>query len=209
MNRDQLHLVVCENLAREFTTALALESLDDVSVSTFPARCSPPRLDKEALLQAVSACEQDPCHYIVGPCGTAALGESPEGIAGHLKWIEACPDIFLSPRLTDYYVNRRDLLILPGELRCWDSAGLGANEAVRLARRLVLLDTGVDPDAVALLATVAAAAGLPGEVLPVGLDFLRLFLARPNGTCPKYVRFDPLLQTTRLRISIHWLDYRI
>jgi diguanylate cyclase (GGDEF)-like protein len=179
VSKEQLHLIVCETLAEEFRAVLAQENSDDVSFSTFPARCTPPQIDPEQLATAVTACPPGRVCCIVGPCGTAALGDLPAVLVGRFRWIEVCPDLLLGPQLTDYYRSLGDYLVLPGDLVHWAAAeGIGNSEPIRTARRLVLLDTGLDPKAPAQFAAVTANLGHPSVTLPVGLSHLRLFMAR-------------------------------
>lgn len=179
MNKALFHLVVCETLAGEFRAVLAQENSADIVLSTFPARCTPPHLDPERLTAALATCPPGHGCGIVGPCGTKAIGELPAGLAGRCRWIEACPDLFLGPQLTDHYRRQGDYLVLAGDLAHWETdPDIANNEQMREAKRLVLLDTGQDPKAPSKLETVAADLGCPAATLPVGLSYLRLFLVR-------------------------------
>ncbi|MEI8079818.1 MAG: hypothetical protein WCH61_09365, partial [bacterium] len=78
-----------------------------------------------------------------------------------------------------------DYLLTPGwlmqwreHLRLWGFDQVTARAFFREScRRLLLLDTGVAPDAAAELASLRAYLDLPAELLPVDLDLLRLRLA--------------------------------
>jgi diguanylate cyclase (GGDEF)-like protein len=179
VSKECFNLVVCETLAGEFRAVLAQESSTDVVLHTFPARCTPPQLDRERLTAALATCPPGNGCGIVGPCSTKTLSELPAELAGRFTWIEACPDLFLGPQLTDHYRHLGDYLVLPGDLAHWDTdTEIASNEQIRAAKRLVLLDTGLAPQALSKLETVAADLGCPAATLPVGLSYLRLFLTR-------------------------------
>lgn len=179
MSKERFHLIVCETLADEFRAVLAQERADDVVLDTFPGRCTPPQIERVALAAAAATIPLGCGCGFVGPCGTTALGELPDAGAGRVRWIEACPDLLMGPHLTDHYRRLGDYLVLPGDLAHWDTdATVAGSELLQSAKRLVLLDTGLRPAAAALLDAAGAARGCPTAVLPVGLGYLRLFLAR-------------------------------
>ncbi len=96
---------------------------------------------------------------------------------------ETCFHLVAPAALVDGLLAAGAHLVTPGWLRAWrdhlEGMGLAEPAAARAlvgeaARRVVLLDTGLGPDAAGPLAAFAAHLGLPAERIRVGLDHLRL-----------------------------------
>jgi len=84
------------------------------------------------------------------------------------------------------YLDEGAYLVTPGWLADWprqierwggDCASLRQLFAESVSR-LILLDTGVDPESAKHLGDLAEVLGRPTAVVPVGLDFFRLFLSK-------------------------------
>ena len=90
------------------------------------------------------------------------------------------------PTLVAEAIARDAYLITPGWLDDWrgNLRKLGFDEGNAagffhdFARELLLLDTGVVPDAPLKLAELADAVGLPATRVAVGIDYIRQLLAR-------------------------------
>ncbi len=176
--KNKLCLVVCENLAREITAALTLEGLDDIVVAMFAGRCGSPQVDAETLDQAARIFRHyGPRVCLVGSCGSADLASfAKPGKKNSLYRVGSCPELFINKTLHDDYVRTGALVLTPGEV----GDRLADRERwpeLASATRLVLLDTGVDEESVHRVKDLAQSVDLPYEVVPVGLDYLRLFLS--------------------------------
>jgi hypothetical protein len=97
---------------------------------------------------------------------------------------ETCFELLVNRALVDHWTQGGAHLVTVGWLARWremlERWGLDRETASALfrdgANRLLLLDTGVDPEAGERLRGLAAWVGLPWEAVPVGLDHYRLTL---------------------------------
>jgi len=178
-DKDLLCLVVCENIAPEVATAIAAEKMHDVAVAIFSARCDLPTVDQETLDQAARVFRHSGQRIcLVGRCGQAGLGDA-DARQGEQRLLrtDTCARLFIPRTLFDHYASMDACLLLPGELAHWEM-DRHRWTALTSATRLLLLDTGVDAGSVDCLKGLARHTGLSYEVVPVGLDFFRLFLAK-------------------------------
>ncbi|MBI2395909.1 MAG: DUF1638 domain-containing protein [Deltaproteobacteria bacterium] len=184
MSRPSIALLVCENLAKEANAAIPDEARHDVSLVPFPARCGRPPLEREELERLTRARGVERAHVaIVGarPC-THRLAD--EGVRVHCS--DQCFYSLTDAAKVDELFSEGAHVVTPGWLRRWrlELRRLGLDQATARAlfgesvRRIVLLDTGLDPAASGALSEFAEFVGLPAETLPVGLEFHRAFLAR-------------------------------
>lgn len=180
-----LTLLCCENFRAEIEAAVAAEGWTDVAVRTFPAHCGRPPLSCNELGVLLGHAEGDA--MVIGNVCLAGL-DAPEGNPLPVKLIrqEQCFDMLAGHDLIDEVISRGAYLITPGWLADWRGKlrQMGFDEATGggffrdFVRELVLLDTGTLADAPARLAEMAAALGLPGTRIGVGLDPLRQWLGR-------------------------------
>lgn len=175
----------CQNFQLEIQACLAAEAWQDVESRAFPARCGRPPVswgELQALLP-------DDCSDVVilGRACLGALGAPPPDFpATRVLLQEQCFHLVAGTTLVGEAMGDGGYLMSPGWLKNWqkhvsdlgftrDTAGAFFRD---FAKRLVLLDTGVDTRATGLLDEIQAAIGLPAHRIGVGLDHLRLFLNR-------------------------------
>ena len=122
-------------------------------------------------------------------CGSCADSLSPEAVPSHIRpyRVGHCLHLLVNRPVVDQLAAAGGYVVSPGWLERWrhflDSWGLDQAQARDLfgeiASKLVLLDTGLRGDSTRDdLAAFADYVGLPAEVLPVGLDLLRLHVER-------------------------------
>lgn len=181
----ELSILVCEHFLREVTTVVAEEGFDDVGVIALPARCGHPGLTWEEI---TAACDR-PCDraHVVGCACIATLDQPPAGREPiRLHRLEQCFHLVACRGLVDGYLREGAYLLTPGwlarwrdHLREWGFDRQGAQEFfAETVTRLILLDTGVNPESPGHLREFAQHAGRPFEIVPVGLDHVRLVLTR-------------------------------
>ncbi len=177
-------IVVCENLKREVSAVVAARGWTDVRPVVTAARCDRTPADWEALRPlfepTTSGCAAG---CVLGT--TACLPATPLPAR---RWGVArrplCMQLFAPGPLIEHLLAGGAYLVTPGWVARWkhhvaawgydrDTARAHFHE---FARRIVLLDTGVDPDAPRNAAAFAAFLDLPHETLPVGTDTLALTL---------------------------------
>jgi hypothetical protein len=186
----EVAVVVCQLLRRELEALRAAGRLD-AGLETLPHACDPTPSERDDIVATL----------------TRRSGRSPRALAlggGCLRGIElpdaegerlallvepTCFELLAPPQLVQHLIAQGAHLVTPGWLAQWKQAmeawALDRATARQLfaesASKLVLLDTGVDPQAPARLSELAEFVALPSEVLPVGLDYLALRLSGPSG----------------------------
>lgn len=182
---SRIGILCCHNFHREVRAAIDAEGWTDVTPVEFPARCGRPPLSWEEL----RALLPEDCDRLI-VMGRACLGhlaEAPPGFPPvRLLRQQQCFHLVANPLQVDQEISERGYLLTPGWLADWRGRlremgfdPQSAGEFFRdFARRLVFFDTGVDPASAARLEELATAVGLPAIRIPVGLEHVRLLLAR-------------------------------
>ena len=182
---DKLRLLVCSYFAEEARAALAGEAFADVDIIVFPARCGRPPLTWDEV--AALTPSNDAALYLLGGTCLAQLGPPlPTLPQSHVDQATQCFYRVLNPAMVDSYVQAGAYLMTPAWLRQWPAhiAAWGFDRAqareffAETITKLVLLDTGVDPQSAARLEACAAFVARPYEQVHVGLDYFRLTLER-------------------------------
>ncbi len=183
----KLCFLVCSYFKREVAVAIEAEGWDDVFVGAFEADCGRPETGWD-ILNRVSSFHGNfsQVDAFGSPC-ILNLKDPPAGMENiKLHKIQQCFHLFADNDEIDSYIQNGGYLITPGWLAGWekhvvkemgfdkDSAPEFFNE---FARRLILLDTGVDEGILQQIREFSEFVRLPFEVVPVGLDFLRQMLA--------------------------------
>ena len=188
MNQSsKLCLVFCRNLAPEVTAVLAEGSFPDVEMATFPARCiGHSRKDElELFLEELSA-RYDRLEIFSGPCQTIQEKTS-QGIKNSARHIfQPCCHPLLERSYLEGLLRRGAYLLTPGWVLRWREylEEWGFDQVTARAffgefcRILLLLDTGVSPQAEEQLLQMGEYLDLPTQRVALGLDFFRLFISR-------------------------------
>ena len=182
-----LCLVVCRNFKQEATAVLDSEGFENVTLAFFQDHCRCFSVDWKPLSAALQAAKTDGREIsLVGGSCLATRRDLPQELAslcpqqnGH------CLNQFAGRDLTDSLIRQGAYLMTSGWLGHWQEYLKNQGFDRKTAReffgestnRLVLLDTGVDPAGPTNLREFADYVGLPSDVIPVGLDFYRLFLS--------------------------------
>jgi diguanylate cyclase (GGDEF)-like protein len=181
----KLCLLCCENFRIEVEAAVAAEGWDDVRVAGYEARCGHLPVSWEELRPLVGADCADV--VVVGRACLHDLAEPPAGWPDVRRWpLDECFELVACPSLVAEAVAGGAYVITPQWLARWPERlrelGFEQNGAGEFfhdfARELLLLDTGTLPEAQERLEAFSRAVGLPARRLTVGLDYLRLALAR-------------------------------
>jgi signal transduction histidine kinase len=155
----------------------------EVIVQTFDDVCLRPAAERMALVQAVEACAQ--ANLKVGLFGGRCLAGLPDLLARDRAAVcttDSCPELALNRHVIQAYTATGAYVTTPGALADWErlvAQGELSRDGLRQllgasTQRILLLDTGVYDECADRLAALARFAGLPGEILPVGLDAVRL-----------------------------------
>lgn len=176
----QLTLVVCEHIRREVLAVLHGEGWETIRVVAF----RPPRSVGDLVLPDVGGPtlrEMEHLEILAGRCWSVDRARLGHPARTRLHLVDHCAEFFLPPSLARRYWETGTLLLFPGEVyerAAGEVAGQCPVSCPGAPKRLVLLDTGIDPSAGPTLEAVARMTDLPVEILPVGLDVLRLHLVQ-------------------------------
>ncbi len=202
----RLCLVVCDFFKCEVESVLTSEGFDDVEVFSYPARCGLPPLSKEEIGSLTASLkETDTTCVLGGRSCTKALPVSTEEAKGYfLHRLDQCSYMLAGKSLIDNYLKEGCYLLTPGWLSQWKAhikeMG-GDRETVRdlfgeSCRKLLLLDTLVDVGSRGRLLELSGYLEKPYEIVPVGLDHLRLLVReivmKWRGKAAKEDRADDL-----------------
>ncbi|HXE94870.1 MAG TPA: ATP-binding protein [Dongiaceae bacterium] len=183
MNEDRLCVLVCESFKREIESISASSAYPDVEIAAFSDRCAHPPLDWADIRQTIGRPERFRHVCIIGGCCLAKL-DSPPGDLLHteITRLNHCFGLLIGEYALDRYVQEGAYLVTPGWLETWrqriDEWGFDQTTAREFfgecCRKIILLDTGVSDSFHAPLEEFARFIDRPYEVLPTGLDLMRL-----------------------------------
>ena len=184
----RLCILVCEHLAPEAAAVAAGEGFGDVLVCAFPARCGRPALAWDELVAAAGGHGADVDRVVVlgGECCRDLAGTpGPDRPPFRVDVAVGCPQLLVNQATAASLQQSGAYLISPGWLTCWrrHMERWGFDQATareffgECTDRLLLLDSGVREDTTDLLGELAEFVDLPAEVLPVGLEVMRLHLS--------------------------------
>jgi PAS domain S-box-containing protein len=181
-----LCLKVCSSFSREVFAVKQKENFQDVEIETFPCACWHAE-QNAARIDTIIRREQANGKEVVavgGNCLKAYSRQVGWGEQVHLQ--EQCFYMFTDPEIVDAALREGAYLLTSGWLANWrqqmnvwgfepETAKAFFSES---ASKLVLLDTGIDPDSPSQLQTFSDYVGLPYQILPVGLSHFHLFLSQ-------------------------------
>lgn len=187
MGENRLRILACENFRQELDSVLGEEEFADVALSTFPPDCSKPsRRDPEELKELIhSFLEEDgTVMVLIGSCLADKAFLEEEGNRVRCLRLENCFQLVAADPILEALLSEGAYLTTPGWLRKWplhmqlwgfdrDSARAYFQESIR---KIILLDTGIDGNSAMRLESLADFLALPFQIMPVGLDYLRLKL---------------------------------
>lgn len=181
----RLCVLTCHNFQRELAAAIEMEGWHDVECLAYPANCGRPPLVPEDLRALLPPACTDV--VLLGRSCLAQLTHSPEERPGlQLTIQEYCFHLVAAPAIVDEAVERGAYLMTPAWLWDWrrrlDELGFPPQQLREyfheFASELLLLDTGIDPDAPQRLIELGQFLSLPVARIDVGLTQARSLLRR-------------------------------
>ena len=185
----QLSVISCSSFDRELQTVQSWPDFRDVRLLALRTSCDLAESSWAGLGETVSKCRKEGCpvaliggYCLMGPMKGLGLAETVR-----LQQENPCLEWVAGKSLLDPLLQDGALPVLPGWLRDWEahlaerwpSDAKASQSFFRdVARKVVLLDTGVHPDADRALRSFGRFLRLPTEIRPVGLDHFRLSLGR-------------------------------
>ncbi len=182
-------LIACSSFDRELQAVLASPDLRDIDVRVHPTSCDLAESSWAGLGETVASCRNAGCPVglIGGYCLTRPFKDL--GLDGgcRLQQESHCAEWVADRGLFERLLEDGGLPVLPGWLRNWEAhvearwpsdPKAAASFFRDVARRVVLLDTGVYPSADRELRSFSRFLRLSAESWHVGLDHFRLSLGR-------------------------------
>ncbi|WP_346355747.1 ATP-binding protein [Azotosporobacter soli] len=190
-NKKARHcLLVCKNFEKEIVAAVKLEGLTDIDVIPFPVFCQlafGKRCWPDDFLAKLSR-EYERIEVIGGGCLRAITRAKEETTMKNIVFHEQgqCFYPLIGKTLTDHYLQQGAYLLSSGWLDHWQTHlqqlgfdGSGIREFfAESCTKLVLIDTAVSVKSGEKLRQMAEWIDRPFEIIPIGLDFIRLFVSR-------------------------------
>ena len=182
-------LIACSSFDRELQAVLASPDLRDIDVRAHPTNCDLAESPWTGLGETVAAHRKSvsALGLIGGYCLTGPVKELCLDGKCRLHQESHCAEWVADRGLLEHILEDGGLPVLPGWLRAWEAhvearwpsdPKTAANFFRDVARKVVLLDTGVYPTADRELRSFSRFLRLPGESRHVGLDHFRLSLGR-------------------------------
>ena len=177
--------VFCENYRKEIEYLDLPAKYPDVEVVFFRSRCGLPPEDWQQVRPDVTqGLPFNTLHIASGGCIGGVPEEYRKLFKQHNCILNQCHHMIVSANLVDFYMAQGYYLITPGWLEHWrERVEQWGFDQYRIkdffresARAVLLLDTGIYPEAVNNLKEFAAFSGLAAERIPVGLDYFELLL---------------------------------
>lgn len=185
----QFGLITCASFDRELLACQSSPDLRDVRFVPLPIRCDHAEASWPGLREALDGCRRDGCAVAIagGYCLTRPVRDL--GLDGtcRLHQKSQCFEWLADKGVLERTLQGGAVTLLPGWLADWEAhvedRWPGEPKAAQAffreeARKIVLLDTGVRPGIERTLKDFARFVRLPGEVVPCGIDFFKLNLAR-------------------------------
>jgi diguanylate cyclase (GGDEF)-like protein/PAS domain S-box-containing protein len=185
----QLGLIICGSFDREVQAIRSSAVFEDVRFTFLPVDCDQVEAPWPGLDGAVASCRNEGCTLALagGYCLTRPAKEL--GLDGtcllHQK--SQCTEWVADKDILDRHLHDGALLVLPGWVRDWEAHVDGhwpsdrkaAQSSFReLAKKVVLLDTGVYPGIDRELKSFARFLRVPYEIHNAGLEHFKLSLAQ-------------------------------
>lgn len=173
---DRLQILVCKIYQREVSEIIRRRQWSDVDLLLHPQICR-----KGTGGEGI---EVKPGVLVLDTC--FALKKQSVGESSAHFYSGECFNRIVNRTLVDYLISQGSYVMTPGwledwalQIKQWGFDRPMAREFFHESmRKLVLLDTGVNPESSRQLQDVGDYLNMPVENLPVGLDYFDLFLSR-------------------------------
>lgn len=170
-------LLICKSYEKEIE--IISKEFSDVDIKTYNAKCNYPHIKENFDKELLEIYEKV---ILIGGC-TIDKDNLPKNV--ELIKSENCFYMFSPKSLVDSYIKDGAYIMTPGWLANWKEFvtknwGFDKKTAIEFykefCKKLLLLDTGVDTDALQNLKEFSEFVEQPYEVLPIGLDQFKLYV---------------------------------
>ena len=189
-------ILISEHLEKEVNSIIESEHFQDITVITFPARCASPPIQWEELNALIDNTYHQ-IHIIGGLC-LAQLKSAPSPFEHcQIHQLDHCFHIVSSKSFVNSYLKQGAYMMTPGWIAQWqkqiDIWGFDQDTARDFFKefcvKLVLLDTEIDAKSTQYLKEFSHFVERPFEIVPIGLDFITLFLTKIFRQAESTIKF--------------------
>lgn len=186
--KDKLCFLVCDFFREEIESLLSTGDFEDCTAAYYPPQCTRARFDFGAIRKLTAEPEEKTAgHYLLGGSCIPAREALPDDL-NHIRRprVDNCFEMIAPPRMIDALVEQGAYVTSPGWLKQWkrileewEFSRDAARDFFREStKKIVLLDTELDKESAQRLEEFSLYLGLPGEIVPVGMDYFQLFFSR-------------------------------
>ncbi len=178
----KMRLLVCDNYLPEFRSVLEEEGGEEIELVSFPSFCDGGFSTGNPAVE--SAFHAHPRSETVLVCSNTCPASRME--SGEEEWFELvqssyCYSQLIGDQFARFFIEEGYYTITSGWLAAWkehlDRQGFTREMAREFyggwCRKLVYLDSGLDPDGEEKLNALSDYLGIPGKLIPVSLDPVR------------------------------------
>ncbi len=179
--------IVCENFYSDIKAAVHLQKFEEAEVRSYSCRCDSPPATWSDVADSVKNAKSDTVVIIGSYClRNLTVPPSREFSRCTINRQAQCLHLLCSPTLLEALQHNGTYVLSSGWLRHWPKRittwGFDRSTAINFLgeslQKLLLLDTGTDRDSQKHLADLGKFLQLPTDTLPVGLEYLGLFLSQ-------------------------------
>lgn len=213
-------LAVCTNFLPEAQALVGRGELENITLTSWDAACQCPAKTWEEIAHLFEQKDKSTKPLvIIGSCFSHSLPSRPEFMKHiHLVPLEQCFELICDKEILTSLTNEESFLTSSGWLKSWRTtlADWGFDQPLArqffhdTSNKIILLDTGIYPDAVTELESFAAYVNLPCQHIRIGLDhFSRRVSAILNNVRGEYLQKRLLLNEEKLaqyELSLSLLD---
>ncbi|MFX1293685.1 MAG: DUF1638 domain-containing protein [Promethearchaeota archaeon] len=181
----KLCIMICKAFEREIRDVIKTEKLKNVIVETYPSSEFHIRMSWNGIIKKIQTNNAETRIILLKGGCVVGLAPQPKELE-RFNYIQynQCFDMFINKSIIDSYIKQGAYLLSPNWLESWRNHmkeyafnKKRAQEVFKNSNtKLLLLDTGVYKNSLIHLREFAEFVGLPFEILPVGLDFFKLYL---------------------------------
>lgn len=184
--KKTIMLAACTHFEPEIRAVLNKMEVTDVVLRVFPAHCGHPPMKWKEFREMASEAQDSGELHILGGCCLANLDETPDEFTPcEIHRNVQCFYMAAPQALVDAYYRTGAYLVTPGWLANWKDAirewgfdqKTGTLFFQESMKKIVLLNTGTDPEAHQNLQEFSAFISLPSETVEIGTEHLRLVLS--------------------------------
>lgn len=182
---EKLQFFVCDNFKADTISVLSSGNFDDINPEFFPARCGrPAKANKPFSSLSLFDKGSENNKYL---CGCSCLSENDKNFldSKNIKqlYLDNCFKMFAPKAIIEQKMVEGAYIITPDWLSKWKiwTRQWGNKEQIRemfseSITKLMLLDTGVDPNSNEYLKDFSEYVNCPTETIKIGLDYYKFYL---------------------------------